>query len=28
VATVTATCNRSLDCALYVNCATQPGCTN
>jgi hypothetical protein len=28
VAAVTAACNRTLDCALYVNCATQMGCTN
>lgn len=25
---VTAACNTSLDCALYVNCATQTGCNN
>jgi hypothetical protein len=25
---VTAACNKSLDCALYVNCATQMGCNN
>jgi hypothetical protein len=25
---VTAACNRVQDCALYVNCATQPGCSN
>jgi hypothetical protein len=28
VVPVTKTCNRVLDCALYVNCATQAGCTN
>lgn len=28
VGPVTRGCNASLDCALYVNCATQPGCTN
>jgi hypothetical protein len=25
---VTTVCNKSLDCALYVNCATQAGCNN
>jgi hypothetical protein len=28
VAPVTLQCNKTLDCALYVNCAMQAGCTN
>ena len=28
VMAVTSACNESLDCALYVNCATQAGCNN
>jgi hypothetical protein len=28
VTPVTIACNKSVDCALYVNCATQVGCTN
>jgi hypothetical protein len=28
VVPVTLQCNSSIECALYMNCVTQPGCTN